>query len=337
VTALASNASFRKRARASRVPSGPLLVVTAALLWGTVGPAAALAGSQLSAVVLGGWRQALGGAVLVLPSLARGRHRELVALARSRAVLAAAAATGVFQVLFLYAVAQAGPGTATALALGIAPAATGACAWLCFREGVGVAWLVGTALCIGGTAALLSGAVASSSQSIAGLGAAIGAGVCYGAYTVAAKVITAGGKNPTAAAGVSLLLGCLPALPFMVAGADDLQTPSAVALVVWLGVIATGAAYWCFMRGLASTSAPVAGTLSLAEPVAALALGALLLAERLDPLQLFGCVAVVIGLAVSTTARTATADDRPTLTTQGHRAPRPPGDFGVAAARRSSG
>jgi len=112
VTALASSASFRKRARASRasrasrVPSGPLLVVTAALLWGTVGPAAALAGSQLSAVVLGGWRQALGGAVLVLPSLARGRHRELVALARSRAVLAAAAATGVFQVLFLYAVAQ---------------------------------------------------------------------------------------------------------------------------------------------------------------------------------------------------------------------------------------
>ncbi len=40
----------------------------------------------------------------------------------------------------------------------------------------------------------------------------MGAGLCYGIYTVAAKVATTRSVDMTAVAGVTLLLGCLPAL-----------------------------------------------------------------------------------------------------------------------------
>lgn len=234
---------------AAPLPSGPLLALTAALLWGTVGPARALAQDGLPAVAVGGWRQLLGGMILLVPLVVRRARPGLLRLASRPAVLAAAAATGAYQVLFLYAVTAVGAGLATAVALGVAPAATGICSWLWQHDRPGRLWAVSTAICVAGT--------------------------------------------------TLLLLGALPALPWMAVHAPAVLHPAPLLLVVWLGVVTCGAAYWCFMRGMTSTSASAAGTLSLAEPIAAVALSVALLGEKLTAAQAGGCALVVVGLTIT--------------------------------------
>ena len=291
--------------------SGPLLVLTAAVLWGTVGPARALAQDGLSAVALGGWRQLLGGMVLLVPLVVRRARPGLLRLASRPAVLAAAAATGAYQVLFLYAVTAVGAGLATAVALGVAPAATGIGSWLWQRDRPGRLWAVSTAICVTGTTLLLSGSTSGQQPDVLGLLAALGAGLCYGLYTVAARIMATDGADVTAVAAVTLLLGALPALPWMAVHAPAVLHPEPLLLVAWLGGITCGAAYWCFMRGMTSTSASAAGTLSLAEPIAAVALSVALLGEKLTAAQASGCALVVVGLAI-----TATRPRQPSLQTE---------------------
>jgi len=319
VTAPAATAATGTRQQlpaAASLTSGPLLVLIAALLWGTVGPARALAQDGLPAVALGGWRQLLGGMILLVPLVVRRARPGLLRLASRPAVLAAAAATGAYQVLFLYAVTAVGAGLATAVALGVAPAATGICSWLWQRDRPGRLWAVSTAICVAGTTLLLSGSTSGQQPGGLGLLAALGAGLCYGLYTVAARIMATDGTDVTAVAAVTLLLGALPALPWMAVHAPAVLHPAPLLLIVWLGVVTCGAAYWCFMRGMTSTSASAAGTLSLAEPVAAVALSVALLGEKLTAAQASGCALVVVGLAI-----TASKPRRPSLQAEdlGHR------------------
>ena len=284
---------------AAPLASGPLLVLTAAVLWGTVGPARALAQDGLPAVVVGGWRQLLGGIVLLVPLVARRARPGLLRLASRPAVLAAAAATGAYQVLFLHAVTAVGASLATAVALGVAPAATGICSWLWQRDRPSGLWAASTAICVTGTTLLLSRLTSGQQPNISGLLAALGAGLCYGLYTVAARTMATDGADVTAVAAVTLLLGALPALPWMATHAPAVLHPAPLLLVSWLGVITCGAAYWCFMRGMTSTPASAAGTLSLAEPIAAVSLSVALLGEKLSGVQASGCALVVVGLAIT--------------------------------------
>lgn len=294
-------ASGRYRAMTLLV-SGPVLVLTAASLWGTVGPARALVHDNLPALVVGGWRQLLGGAVLLVPVMARRARPSLLRIGCRPAVIVAAAATGVYQILFLYAVTAVGAGLATAVALGVAPAATGLCSWLWQRVRPRMLWAVSTAICAAGTTLLLSGATSGPRPGVLGLLAARGAGLCYGLYTVAASTTAATeGIDMTAVAAVTLLLGALPCLPAMATHAPAIFHPAPLLLLLWLGVVTSGAAYWSFMRGMKSTTASTAGTLSLAEPVAAVCLSVVLLGEKLSATQITGCALVTLGLAVTAT------------------------------------
>jgi DME family drug/metabolite transporter len=293
---------------------GSLLVLTAATLWGTVGPAQVLADSDLSPAALGGWRLLLGALALLVPvAVHRAGLAGMVRLARRPPVLVAAAATGIYQVLFLYAVATTGAGLATAVALGTAPAATGLCSKLWLAERLGRAWFLSAALCICGCALVL-GRPSSLQSPAHGLGllAAIGAGACYGLYTVAAKDVSRTSEDLGAVAGVTLLLGALPVLPWTLSSTPELGRPDTLLLVLWLGLVTTGAAYWCFMRGITTTSAAAAGTLSLAEPVAAVALSLLVLREPVTTAQGLGMALVLLGLAVvSVSARGEASRRRP--------------------------
>lgn len=51
-------------------------------------------------------------------------------------------------------------------------------------------------------------------------------------------------------------LGALPAVPAMAARAPAVLHPAPLLLVVWLGVVTCGAAYWCFMHGIQAPPPP---------------------------------------------------------------------------------
>jgi drug/metabolite transporter, DME family len=280
--------------------SGVLLVLSAAILWGTVGPAQVLAGSAVDPAALGGARILLGGLVLAAAVLTTD-PASIRALTPRRwpALLAASAATTVFQTAYLMSVAATGAAVATAVAFGIAPVATGVAQRVVFGTRLSRRWAAGTACAILGCAALV---VPAGGVQVDVIGAALAAvaGCCFGVYTVAAKHLIGHGASMPAAVAVTLLVGGSVLAPWTVAALPQLTAPGTLALVLWLGPVTAAAAYWFFVTGLGRISAATAGTLSLVEPLVATALAVMVLGERLSAPVTAGAVLLLGGLVIVT-------------------------------------
>lgn len=279
---------------------GAGLILGAALLWGTVGPAQALAGDVMSPAALGGWRLVVGGAVLAL--LCRRHLRGLrPALGRGllRPLLVCALATGVFQAAFLYATDRTGAALATVVALGVGPVATGVIARIVTGEALTRTWWVSTTAAVLGCALLF--VPDGAGPDVLGLLTAAASGVCYGLYTVYARRLATdhpGIHLPTVSA-LALLLGAVPLLPWTAGSVAALAQPAALGLVAWLGLAATALAYWLFSVGLRTTGAAAVGTLSLAEPLAATVLGVFVLHEHLTATAATGSLLIMGGLVLA--------------------------------------
>ena len=89
-------------------------------------------------------------------------------------------------------------------------------------------------------------------------------------------------------------LGLFPVLIF--SGPGDLASAGGIALAIYLGAIPTALAYVLFARGLRHLPAGEVATLTLAEPLTAAALGAVMLGERPGVLALGGVALVLAGL-----------------------------------------
>ncbi|MFJ3944035.1 DMT family transporter [Streptomyces griseoaurantiacus] len=285
------------------ISGGAGLVLGAALLWGTVGPAQGLAGEVMNPAALGGWRLVVGGAVLAL--LCRRHLRGLRPVLRRglvRPLLVCALATGVFQAAFLYATARTGAALATVVALGVAPVATGVIARLVTGEALTRTWALSTAAAVLGCALLFVPDGAGRAEAdVLGLLTAAASGVCYGLYTVYARRLATdhpGVHLPTVSA-LALLLGSVPLLPWMAGSVTALARPAALGLVAWLGLAATALAYWLFSVGLRTTGAAAVGTLSLAEPLAATVLGVFVLHEHLTATAATGSLLIMGGLVLA--------------------------------------
>ncbi|MFH8805104.1 DMT family transporter [Streptomyces sp. NPDC017936] len=280
--------------------SGAGLILGAALLWGTVGPAQALAGASMGPAALGGWRLLVGGAVLAAPACRR-LPALLPALRHglARPLLICATATGIYQAVFLYSTARTGAALATVVALGTAPVATGLIARAVCGERLTRTWLVSTASAVIGCVLLM--APTGTGVDALGLLAATVSGVCYGLYTVYAKRLATDHPDvhlPMVSA-LSLLLGAVPLVPWMAADTAALGQPATLSLIAWLGLATTALPYGLFSAGITSTSAASVGTLSLAEPLTASFLGVFVLHERLTATAALGSLLMLGGLAAA--------------------------------------
>lgn len=105
-----------------------------------------------------------------------------------------------------------------------------------------------------------------------------------------------------------LVAGGLLLLPLSVAweGPPPALDRGAVIGFVWIGVIGTGAAQWCWFRGLRRMPAGSVATIGLVTPVVGIALGVAFAGEAFGPWQAVG-IALVLGGVVA-----------------GQRPPRPP-------------
>ena len=95
----------------------------------------------------------------------------------------------------------------------------------------------------------------------------------------------------------------LPVLRTTAAGC--LATAGGAALALYLGLVPTALAYALFARGLRRLPAAEAATITLAEPLTAALLGAVVLGEALGPVALAGAALVLGGLLVLTLPRAA--------------------------------
>ena len=272
-------------------------VLLAALCFGTTGTAQALGAHGASPLTVGAVRVALGAALLLLAVRLVAERDAAARLARGPLVVGGLGVAG-YQLCFFAAVDGTGVAVGTVVALGSAPAFAGLGGWLVDGTRPGRAWAVATGLAGVGVALMaLSGSAAEVSAP--GVALALGAGASYAVFTLASKrLLDAGAAVERVMAGV-FTLGAVLLVPVLAVGdLGWLASAEGLAMALWLGAVPTALAYVLFARGLRLLPAGEVATLTLAEPVTAAALGAIVLDERPGPLAVTGIALVIAGLAV---------------------------------------
>jgi drug/metabolite transporter, DME family len=280
---------------------GRLLVLAAAVLWGTTGTAQALAPLGAAPAVVGAVRLAIGGGGLLLLALAQGSLRRGGRWPLA-ATLLAAGSMAAYQLCFFAAVAMTGVAAGTVVAIGVAPLFAGILGFLFRGEQPDRRWFLATLLAVAGCALLILPGKALAVDRM-GILLAVGAGAAYAVYAVAGKRLL---ENQPAAAATAVIftLAALLLLPWLLtADLAWLRQPAGLGAALHLGVVATAVAYTLFARGLTLIPVATAVTLSLAEPLTAGLLGVIVLGERLSGAALVGVGLLMAGLAVLTVNR----------------------------------
>jgi len=271
-------------------------VLTAAVLFGTTGTAQAL-GPDIEPLVVGSARIAVGATLLGAVALAAGRAR--LGSGDRRLVLVAGLFVAVYQASFFAAVADTGVAIGTVVALGSAPAFTGVFSRAFAGERLERRWFAATGLACAGVALLTLGGSSGGQVSAPGIGLALAAGAGYAGYAVIAKHLLDRGGTPEGVMAAVFGTGALALLPALaLVDTGDLFTADGLALAAYLGVVTTALGYVLFARGLQRIGASETATLTLAEPVTAMALGFAVLGERPGAAAVAGAVLVLAGLAL---------------------------------------
>jgi DME family drug/metabolite transporter len=258
--------------------AGPSKIIVAGLLWGTTGIVVQfLHGSTgLNPVSLGFYRLAVAGAVLVLVT-----PRGLVATVRAAplASVAIGVGLGAYQALYFLAVTMSGVAVATVVSLGLAPVLLAGWESLRARRLPRRAAGCSVAAAIAGLA-LISGL--GSPQRPMGIVVAVACGFAYAATTVLSGRV-ARRTTSIALTTASTLVGAIMLLPFALLGGGITFPVHAlpVAMLVYLGVVATSLSYALFYAGLRTTPDSAATVLTLLEPVAAALLATFVLGEAM--------------------------------------------------------
>jgi DME family drug/metabolite transporter len=285
---------------------GFLLIVAAAVTWGTTGATMKLvaAGSPMSPLLVGLIRVAVAAPCLCLAARWLGGPIRLPAGGDLGRVLVAGLAMGAFQACYFWGVAKTSVAVGSLIAICSAPLFIVILAALFLGERIdGRTW---AALLVGVTgAALLTvgphGLGRLPPGFLAGVGLALGGGVSYATYAVTVKDVLCR-VPPLTVAALTFTVSALSLLPVLL-----VEWPSADArawaLLVYLGVVPTAAAYILYVIGLRRTPVTVSGVLTLVEPLTATLLGVLFFGDRLGRVGALGAALLVSAVAGLTLRR----------------------------------
>lgn len=281
---------------------GFLLVVAAALCWGTAGISGAIVAERTDLGPLDiAWHRMAIGAVVLCSGFALGRRRRAgptAALTRPTAVrlVLVAAGLGAYQLAYFAAVASAGVSIATLVALGLAPLLIAVGATVLGHGRPDRATLAALVVALVGLVLLVGISAGADTGTTVLLGAllAVGSALGYAVVTLAGGGVPAGVPvTLTGFAGGALLLTPVA----LVVGLRFTTDPVALGVLFYLGAVPSALAYGMFFAGLRSVPGAVAGIVTLLEPLTATALATAFLGERLSPGALAGGVLVLAAVA----------------------------------------
>ena len=285
---------------------GALLIVAAAVTWGTTGATMKLvaAGSPMSPLLVGLLRVGFAAPCLWLAARWLEGPVRLPERGDGARVVVAGLAMGAFQACYFWGVAKTSVAVGSLIAICSAPLIITVLAALFLGERIdGRTW---AALVVGitGTALLTAGPRGLSelpSGFAAGVTLALGAGLAYAVYAVAVKSLVHRAP-PLTVAALTFSVAALFLLPALL-----LEWPTADArawaLLAYLGVVPTAAAYIIYMIGLRTTRVTVSGVLTLVEPLTATTLGVLFFGDRLGLIGAVGAMLLISAVLSLTTRR----------------------------------
>ncbi|GAA4258915.1 EamA family transporter [Dactylosporangium darangshiense] len=310
---------------------GLFYIALAAVSWGVGGFVAALLyrDSGLGPVAVTFWRY-IGGLAL-LAALLRKRPN------LGRTTILNGLGMALYQTAYYVAIDLGGVGIVTVVTLGSGPVLIA----LAERTFLRNTKILAAALL--GLALLVVQNPQTGPHPMAGIAVALVSAAGYAGVTLLNR---AKSDDPYDAALGGFAIGSLALLPLaafegLVPRADGLGVT--LGLLAFLGAVPTALAYALFFRGLTVVRATTASVVALSEPLAAVALGALVLHEPLTPWSAAGgalLLASVAALALqerrSRTNATAVNADATTSAASPH-SQRCDDDFGAGAAARAAG
>ena len=282
--------------------TGFLLVVLAAMCWGTSGISGAIVAERtnLGPLDIAWHRMAIGAVALLVGYLLTRRRRPSPAgpLARGTAVRLVLIGAGLaaYQLAYFAAVATAGVSIATLVALGLAPLLIAVGAALLGHGRPDRATVVALVVALTGLVLLVGISAGADTGTTVVLGAlmAVGSALGYAVVTLAGAGVPAG--VPVTLAG--FVGGALLLTPLaLVVGLRFTGDPVALGVLLYLGAVPSALAYAMFFRGLRTVPGAVASIVTLLEPLTATALATAFLGERLEPAALAGGLLVLAAVA----------------------------------------
>jgi DME family drug/metabolite transporter len=143
---------------------------------------------------------------------------------------------------------------------------------------------------------VLSGS--DTSVSVIGIMYALGAGLGYALFALASKrIVESGVASDAAMSRVFGIAAIMLAPTLLFVSTDWVFTTGGVSLGLWLGIVTVALAYWAYASGLKNLEPRETTMITLAEPVVATVLGALVLDERPAALAWLGIIVVIAALA----------------------------------------
>ncbi|MCA9894545.1 MAG: EamA family transporter [Anaerolineae bacterium] len=275
---------------------GMLLVLGAAILWGTTGTSQALAPVGSTPLVIGTMRITVGSIVLILLALGRRSFRPCSHWP-ILPTLMAIITTVLYQVCFFGGTSLTGVAVGTVVGIGATPIFAGLLEVIFLRQRLTGRWWAATVLAIIGCSLLLATGETLTIDPL-GILLALGAGLSYATFTMVSKVVLEY-QRPDALMAVVFGFSALLMSPLLLFNEIAwIATPDGRLVALYLGIVTIGVSYSLFGRGLRLVPAATAATLTLAEPMTAALLGIFLLKEMVPPLGMLGIVLIFLGLAM---------------------------------------
>lgn len=273
----------------------PLLVLLAAILWGTTGTTQALAPDSAHPIAIGAARLAVGGLFLLLLVLVKGEFN--LKGWPIKTTLMASLCMALYQPLFFSAVSITGVAVGTVVAIGSAPIFSGLTEWIYLKNRPSKVWWFSTFLAILGCLMLFVNKESVLADPV-GIVMALGAGLSFASYTLVSRTLVEKHSSLSIVA-VVFTLSAIYLSPFLfVFDMSWIMSFRGAGVSLQLGIMATGLAYFLFAKGLVHVSSSTAVTLSLAEPLTAALLGVFLLGEYLTITSWLGIVLLLLGIGI---------------------------------------
>jgi DME family drug/metabolite transporter len=282
--------------------NGLLLIMLAAVMWGTVGiTTKTLYGlSATNPLSIGFFRLALSLPVLFAVCWATQKRQMFNVAGRDLALmLLIGMMTALYQVCYFGAIERIGVAVATLVTLCTAPVMVAVISVFITKQRPSVYVLLALAGALAGTAILVGFQENAGERSVdtSGILLALGSALGYSIVTLATRKL-AGRYHPFQSIAISFSFGAVILFIFALAQGIVLSyTPIGWTLLLYLGTIPTALAYVLFIAGMRSTTATVASISTLLEPLVATILAWLIFGERFSPMGFVG-VALLSGSLV---------------------------------------
>lgn len=282
-------------------PNGFWLVISAAILWGTIGVATQTIYSldNTSSLFINLTRMLIATPVLVLAcwrvigkKMFIMRRRDFLIMVLAGILLATSHSA------YFAAIRYAGVTIATLLTICVSPLVVTCLSVLLKLETLTrrivlalVCAIVGSILLVG-----LQSLEDTNTNLLAGTVFSLLAAVTYASTIICGRFL-AGGYHPLQVTSISFAAGTILLLVVnLMNGIVLVQSSQGWLLVLYLGLVPTAFAYWLFQMGLGSVSATVASIISMVDPLVAGLLAWFLFGERLANSSFIGAILLIVSI-----------------------------------------